>query len=246
MGLLACLTAALLAGVVVSRLDPPEPPAVEVYLQTGTPAPTPARGRLLAAPEAAATKLPSLGRVLRPSAPSTAAPHPSPTPTRSAKPRDTIDGTGSRIPADANVGTASGSEETGPPEGAVPASRLEAAAVALTNQERTRKGCAPLRSDPRLARAARAHSRDMAARNYFGHTSSDGGSPWDRMARAGYSASAAENIARGYQSAEEAVRGWMANSGHRRNILNCQIKTVGVGVAYGSGDIWWTQDFGYS
>ncbi|WP_181871549.1 CAP domain-containing protein [Sphaerisporangium album] len=245
MGLLACLTAALLAGIVVSRLDPPKAALDEVYLQTGVPTATP--GHILVAPEVATTRMPPLGRVARPSAPrATGEPRTRPTPT-ATKSRDAIDGSGSQIPGgDANVGTASGDGRAAPPDDALPVSQLEAAAVALTNEERTRKGCAPLRLDPRLARAARAHSRDMAERGYFGHTSPDGASPWDRMARAGYSNSAAENIARGYASAEETVRSWMANSGHRRNILNCQIKTVGVGVAYGSGDIWWTQDFGYS
>ncbi|MEU9890282.1 CAP domain-containing protein [Sphaerisporangium sp. NPDC051011] len=247
MGLLACLTAALVAGIVVSRLDPPKAALDEVYLQTGVPTATP--GRVLAAPEVATTHMPPLGRVARPSARRpTAEPRAVPSPTATTTKNDNaIDGSGSQTPGgNANVGTASGNGLTAPPDDATPVSQLEADAVTLTNEERTRKGCAPLRLDPRLARAARAHSRDMARGDYFGHTSPDGTSPWDRMARAGYSNSAAENIARGYETAEETVRSWMANSGHRRNILNCQIKTVGVGVAYGSGDIWWTQDFGYS
>lgn len=247
MGLLACLTA-LLAGIVVTRLDTSKA-AEEIYLQTGTPTPT-ISSRILAAPKhptvAPNGTRPSLGHVARPSSQRPAGQdEPATTPT-AGKRRSAIDGSGSEVPPDSSVGTASGRDEAGPPDGAPPAGELEAAAVTLTNKERARNGCAPLRVDSRLTRSARAHSADMASSNYFGHTSSDGLSPWDRMAGAGYSNSAAENIARGYQSAEEAVRGWMANSGHRRNILNCQIKTVGVGVAYGSGDTWWTQDFGYS
>ncbi|WP_214414893.1 CAP domain-containing protein [Sphaerisporangium fuscum] len=253
MGLLACLTAALLAAVVISRLDASHHTTDELYLSTGPPPASPRQ--MLAAPrassQAAATDLPELGHVARPSArPGTARVRPEPTPT-ATKRRDIIDGSGSDTSAGTTVGAAVGPDEAGPDDSGgaqdgPPAAQLEAAAVRLTNQERVKRGCGPLRVDPRLARAARQHSLDMATRDYFGHTSPGGQSPWDRMARAGYANSAAENIARGYQSAEEAVRGWMSNPGHRRNILNCQIRTVGVGVAYGSGDTWWTQDFGYS
>ncbi|WP_248964976.1 CAP domain-containing protein [Sphaerisporangium perillae] len=245
MGLLACLTAALLAGAVVVRLNA-SPTAGEFYLHTGTPTPT--QSRLHAAPQPSATSSVGrapLGHVARPYVSPTAETRPQPTPTATRQ-RSTIDGSGGELPAATSVGTAGGQDQAAPPDDAPPAGRLEAAAVRLTNQERVQRGCAPLRVDPRLTQSARAHSRDMAAKDYFGHKSPSGLTPWDRMARAGYSNSAAENIARGYQSAEETVRGWMANSGHRRNILNCQIKTVGVGVAYGSGDTWWTQDFGYS
>jgi uncharacterized protein YkwD len=37
----------------------------------------------------------------------------------------------------------------------------------------------------------------------------------------------------------------MKSPGHRANILNCSLKAVGIGVEYGSGGPWWTQDFGY-
>jgi uncharacterized protein YkwD len=246
-GLLACLTAALLAGIVVSQLNTSASPE-EIYLQTGRP--TPGAGRLLAEPQPSTGPItgrrPALGHVARPSALPTGGAQPRATATASQQRDSSIAGSGSEQSAGTNVGTAVGQDQAAPPDDAPPPAELEAAAIDLTNRERTRRGCAPLRVDSRLTRSARAHSLDMAAKNYFGHTSPTGLSPWDRMARAGYSDSAAENIARGYQSAEETVRGWMGNSGHRRNILNCQIKTVGVGVAYGSGDTWWTQDFGYS
>ena len=53
-------------------------------------------------------------------------------------------------------------------------------------------------------------------------------------------------IARGYLTAADAVRGWMAHRAHRANILNCRIVATGVGVKPGPGGPWWTQDFGYS
>ena len=123
---------------------------------------------------------------------------------------------------------------------------IENAVVRLVNRERRRVGCRPLRVDPRLVRAARRHSAEMAATNRLSHSSRNGASPWRRMERAGYHHGAAENIARGYLTAEEAVRGWMAHPDHRANILNCRIVATGVGVKPGPGGPWWTQDFGYS
>lgn len=37
----------------------------------------------------------------------------------------------------------------------------------------------------------------------------------------------------------------MNSPGHKANILNCDFKTLGVGVQFGAGGPWWTQDFGY-
>nr|BFE86187.1 hypothetical protein GCM10020093_087880 [Planobispora longispora] len=66
------------------------------------------------------------------------------------------------------------------------------------------------------------------------------------MENAGYSDGGAENIGRGAGSADEAMRTWMSNPGHRGNILNCALRAIGVGVVEGPGGPWWTQDFGYS
>ena len=52
---------------------------------------------------------------------------------------------------------------------------------------------------------------------------------------------AGENIAKGYQSPEAVVRGWMNSPGHRANILNSSYTHIGVGyVASGN---YWTQMF---
>jgi len=37
---------------------------------------------------------------------------------------------------------------------------------------------------------------------------------------------------------------WMGSDGHRANIVNCSLGSLGVGVAIGSGGPWWTQLFG--
>ena len=97
--------------------------------------------------------------------------------------------------------------------------------------------------DPRLTAAAQLHSEDMAANSYFSHTSRDGRSFADRIRDQGYPSPAAENIARGQRSASAVMQAWLNSAGHRRNILNCSLRAIGVGVAPGNV---WTQDFGRS
>ncbi|MGH3488772.1 MAG: CAP domain-containing protein [Actinopolymorphaceae bacterium] len=118
--------------------------------------------------------------------------------------------------------------------------------VRLTNAERSEAGCGALRTDDRLRTAARGHSKDMAERGYFDHTSPEGTTPWDRMRAAGYDAPGGENIAMGYPTAEAVVEAWMDSEGHRENILNCRFEAIGVGVYFGNErGPWATQNFGY-
>lgn len=125
------------------------------------------------------------------------------------------------------------------------ATRAEDAVIELTNKARATAGCAPLRFDTRLRTAARRHSTDMGLNDYFSHTSQDGDTFADRIEAAGYPHPGAENIARGYQTAAEVMDGWMNSPGHRANILNCGLRTIGVGVYFAPGGPWWTQDFGW-
>ncbi|TDB91352.1 CAP domain-containing protein [Actinomadura sp. KC216] len=131
------------------------------------------------------------------------------------------------------------------PGGSAGSADAEAAVVSLTNAERAKAGCRPLHVDQRLVTAARKHSADMAANGYFDHTSRNGDSPWKRMEDAGYPSPGAENIAKGYSTAAAVMRGWMDSPGHRANILNCDLRAIGVGKASGPGGPLWTQDFGW-
>jgi len=117
--------------------------------------------------------------------------------------------------------------------------------TALTNQERRAAGCGEVTTDERLRAAARGHSQDMATHDYFSHTGRDGSSFVDRAQAAGYPSPAGENIAYGYATPADVMRGWMNSDGHRRNILNCSHRTIGVGLAYApNGRPYWTQVFG--
>ncbi|GAA3043162.1 hypothetical protein GCM10020000_22910 [Streptomyces olivoverticillatus] len=117
--------------------------------------------------------------------------------------------------------------------------------LALVNAERAKAGCRPLRADSRLNRLAQSFSDDMAKRGFFDHTDPDGRTPWDRAAKRGITNLGGENIARGHPDAHTVMDAWMRSSGHRANILNCDYRSLGVGVHEGGNGPWWTQDFGY-
>jgi uncharacterized protein YkwD len=121
----------------------------------------------------------------------------------------------------------------------------EAEVLKLVNQERAKVGCSPLAANSALTKLAETFSDDMAARDFFDHTDPNGKSPWDRAAAAGVTDLGGENIARGQADAAAVMEAWMNSPGHRANILNCDFKTLGVGVHLGPGGPWWTQDFGY-
>ncbi|WP_133804185.1 CAP domain-containing protein [Kribbella caucasensis] len=205
-------------------------PPVELSVDTPTPSATPSR-----TPSKKPTVTPTPTRTS--TAPSRRATRtPSPTPTRS-----------SPKPSPTRTPTSTPSTTTPPPPST---GTKEAQVLQLTNNERQKAGCGPLRTNSALTRAADGHAIDMVRNHYFDHTSQDGRSPFDRMKAAGFTGGAmAENIAVGYSSAADVVEGWMNSEGHRRNILNCDYTMIGIG--YDSGRVkpeWgngsWVQNFG--
>ncbi|GAA4898880.1 CAP domain-containing protein [Streptomyces coeruleoprunus] len=163
-------------------------------------------------------------------APEPTKPAPSPTPTR----------TRTAAPLPAKTSAEAAAQTVTSREAAA-----EAAVLDLVNQERARAGCSPLRASSDLTSLARAFSQDMAARDFFSHTDPDGDGPWDRAAQAGVEGLGGENIARGQADAAAVMDAWMNSEGHRANILNCDFTTLGVGVHFGDGGPWWTQNFGF-
>ncbi|RRO20617.1 CAP domain-containing protein [Saccharopolyspora rhizosphaerae] len=114
--------------------------------------------------------------------------------------------------------------------------------LSLVNEARESAGCAPLTVDGRLVKSATDHSADMARRGYFSHTTPDGVTFAERVRGAGYPKPGAENLARGHANAEQVVQDWLKSRSHRKNILDCSFRTIGVGVD--QGGTYWTQDFG--
>jgi uncharacterized protein YkwD len=138
------------------------------------------------------------------------------------------------------------STTTKPPPQSNGQSMAESAVVALVNEARARAGCRALTVDMRLANAARGHSADMAAHNYFAHTTPQGVTVGTRVTDAGYRWSlVGENIAAGQRDAAAVMRAWLNSPGHRANILNCRFRNIGVGLSFGARHApIWTQDFG--
>ncbi|MGM0401773.1 MAG: CAP domain-containing protein, partial [Chloroflexota bacterium] len=124
-------------------------------------------------------------------------------------------------------------------------SDFEQRVIELTNQERVKRGLAPLETSPALMDAARAHSEDMACNDFLDHIGSDGSDPGERISRAGYHWwTYGENVAGGYSTPEDVVNGWMDSDDHRANILNPDYCHIGVGYAYEANATfghYWTQ-----
>ncbi|HEU4408656.1 MAG TPA: CAP domain-containing protein [Polyangiaceae bacterium] len=122
----------------------------------------------------------------------------------------------------------------------------EARATARSCGGRSFAAARPLRWSDALARAAQAHSEDMAAKGYFSHDSADGRDMAARVRAQGYAFSAlGENIAAGQRTPAEVMAGWLESPGHCANIMNPSFQELGVGRAEGGPlDIYWTQNFG--
>ena len=83
--------------------------------------------------------------------------------------------------------------------------------------------------NPQLAAAAEQHSRAMAELAFFDHRGRDGRRVSDRADAAGYRwRSIGENLAAGYRSLEEALRGWVRSEGHCRNLLDERFSDFGL------------------
>lgn len=121
----------------------------------------------------------------------------------------------------------------------------EAAVLKLVNEQRAIVGCSPVAANSALTTLAENFSTQMADQDFFDHTDPSGATPWDRAEKLGITNLGGENIARGQADAAAVMDAWMNSPGHKANILNCDFKTLGVGVHFGTDGPWWTQDFGY-
>jgi uncharacterized protein YkwD len=116
---------------------------------------------------------------------------------------------------------------------------LESQVLADVNAERAKRGLRPLRFNAELARAAHAHSRDMARRGYFTHASADGSAFWRRVARYYRSAgfrywSVGENLLWSSPdvSSGSAITMWLNSPGHRANLLSPRWREVGLAAVH--------------
>jgi uncharacterized protein YkwD len=106
----------------------------------------------------------------------------------------------------------------------------------------------PLALDPALARAALAHSREMASHDEFDHRGHDGSTPAQRVEQAGFGEHriVGENIAAGAMTPDEVTRGWLASPAHCENIMDGRFTLIGIAFAenlHTAAGVFWTQDF---
>lgn len=119
----------------------------------------------------------------------------------------------------------------------------------LINDERQKKVLNELGWDENLAKLARSYSRKMAKDSFFSHYDSDGNSIVERVRDSNIKGwnKIGENLfyCEGYGDFDSlAVRGWMNSPDHRRNILDRQFTTTGIGIAQSrDGRIYITQVF---
>ena len=113
--------------------------------------------------------------------------------------------------------------------GAAGLSGSEASLLREINRVRALHGLQPLAYDPRLTRAARAHTREMTADGVFEH-----GAFAARMERFHVAARLmAENLAWGtgaLGTARGIVEAWLASPSHRENLLHAGFRRIGLGA----------------
>ncbi|HEX6703247.1 MAG TPA: CAP domain-containing protein [Albitalea sp.] len=161
-------------------------------------------------------------------------------------------GGGSEAPAPAPAPMPSGSTDCGLAD-------FQASLMARVNQVRAAgatcgsKGAFPatgaLAWNNLLTQAAAGHSQDMAAKNYFSHTSQDGRTFTQRIDATGYAwMNAGENIAAGQRTVDSVMNGWMNSPDHCENIMSNAFTEIGVacvpGTASNTYATYWTMDLG--
>jgi uncharacterized protein YkwD len=133
-----------------------------------------------------------------------------------------------------------------------------ATVLCLINEQRAAHGVRAVRLDGRLSGAARAHSADMVAHRYFGHSSRSGASFATRIAGSGWmrhrrSWAVGEDLAWGTgdrATPAGLVAAWMASPPHRTVLLDGRYRAIGIGIAAGvpvtgvDGGATCTADFG--
>lgn len=115
------------------------------------------------------------------------------------------------------------------------ASVLPAVLSTLTNEKRQETSLAVLTSNPILDEAATLKAQDMAAKQYFAHTSPEGKKPWYWFEQVGYKYDfAGENLAIDFSDSVDVTNAWMNSPTHKANILKANYTEIGTGIATGT------------
>lgn len=118
--------------------------------------------------------------------------------------------------------------------------------LAAANQERASHGLRPVRLDERLSLAARLHAYQMADRRTISHQF-DG--ERDLAARASDAGAKFSLITENVGEASNSARIhdlWMASEGHRANLLDADVDSVGIAVIQKGRQLYAVEDFSHA
>lgn len=126
------------------------------------------------------------------------------------------------------------------------AARIQFRMLDSVNALRSAAGLAELSLNGSLSAAAETHARDMSFQNRPWNFGSDGSSPIDRAARAGYEGQfKGELISETYETELETLAAWMDEPATRRVIMDPTARDMGLGWEQEpNGKIWWTMVLG--
>ncbi len=115
--------------------------------------------------------------------------------------------------------------------------------LAAANQDRAAHGLASLRIDSGLLRSARVHAVEMARHREISHQFAGEAELAERAGAAGTRFSlVTENVAEAPNSALIHEL-WMKSAGHRANLLDPAVDSVGISVVQRNGQLYAVEDF---
>src|SRR5580698_1126381 len=115
--------------------------------------------------------------------------------------------------------------------------------LAAANQERANQGLPPLHLDPVLTQASAFHAREMADHAAISHQFSDEPELAERGAKAGVHFSLiSENV--GEAPTSVIIHNlWMHSEGHRANLLDPEVDSIGISVVTRNHQLYAVEDF---
>ena len=111
------------------------------------------------------------------------------------------------------------------------------AVLEIVNRERKEAGLSPLELDEELQDAAMYRAAETVV---LSDHIRPNGEEWYTVSDKMHG----ENLAVGYQSADEVMEAWMNSEGHRNNILEQEFNSIGIGCFIYEGVYYWIQAFG--
>lgn len=118
---------------------------------------------------------------------------------------------------------------------------FEAEMLSEVNEEREKNGLSELTLNSELCGNALVRAEEIASEDNISHIRPDGSGCFTVLT-VDYSA-AGENLAKGQETPEEAVKNWMNSEAHRENILSDKFSQAGFACYESGGTKYWVQLF---